>query len=49
MNKVTFKDYWNTFFCWAGDYKQTTARIKKEARQGYKDYCRHIEQEPVWN
>lgn len=45
---ITFDEYWNSFFCWAGEYERAPANIKKQARKGYKDYCKHIGQEPVF-
>jgi hypothetical protein len=49
MNNVTFIEYWNSFFCWAGDYKEAKSKIKTDARKGYKEYCEHIEQEPIFD
>jgi hypothetical protein len=50
MYNVTFTEYWNTFFCWAkSDYKNAKQVIKTEARKGYKEYCKSINQEPIWD
>lgn len=50
MNKVNFEEYWNSFFSWVKEeYKNAKQSIKKEAREGYKEYCRHIQQEEIWN
>jgi hypothetical protein len=47
---VDFKQYWNSFFCWVDvEYKQAKQGVKKQAREGYKEYCKSIKQEPFWN
>lgn len=48
--KVSFSEYYNTFFAWAGNYKIADRKTKTQARKGYKEYCSHINQkELIWN
>jgi hypothetical protein len=47
---IDFRQYWNSFFCWSElDFDKNYRRIKNHYLKDYIKYCKHINQEPIYD